>query len=78
MTLPYERTRAVVNTHDFLLELLDPKKTPRVPKAVRDQARHLLRHYPSEYEMDIISERESQHVLPYDMIPNQIFGKYWP
>lgn len=75
MTLPYERTSAVVNTHDFLLELLDPKKTPRVPKSIRTQAYHLLRHYPSEYEMDVISERESQHVLPYDMIPNQIFGK---
>jgi hypothetical protein len=74
MTLPYERTRAVVNTHDFLLELLDPKVTPRVPKAIRTQAYHLLRHYPSEYDMNTISERETQNS---DSPTSQIFGKDW-
>ena len=62
MTLPDERYRAVVQTQKFLLEILS---TPRVPKAIKDGARHCLRHYPSEYDMsktaqtspDIFAER---------------------
>ena len=62
MTLPDERYRAVMQTQRFLLRLLT---TPRVPKAVKDEARACLRHYPSEYDMsktaqtspDIFQER---------------------
>ena len=62
MTLPDERYRAVVQTQKFLIEILN---TPRVPKAIKDGARHCLRHYPSEYDMsktaqtspDIFAER---------------------
>ena len=54
MTVPIERTNAVIFTHNFLLSLLDPKATPRVPKSIRDDARRLLRHYPAEFEMDVI------------------------
>jgi hypothetical protein len=52
MTLPDERYRAVVQTQRFLLEILT---TPRVPKAIKDQARWCLRHYPSDYDMQIAS-----------------------
>jgi hypothetical protein len=38
MTIPFERNRAVVQTEKFLKELLDSKKTPRVPKQVRQKA----------------------------------------
>lgn len=48
MTLPDERYRAVVQTERFLKELLS---TPRVPRAVKDSARSLLRHYPSTWDM---------------------------
>ena len=48
MTLPDERYRAVVQTQRFLLRILT---TPRVPKAVKDEARAMLRHYPSDWEM---------------------------
>ena len=62
MTLPDERYRAVIQTEKFLQELLT---TPRIPKAVKDNARWCLRHYPSEYDMsktcqtspDIFQER---------------------
>ena len=54
MTLPDERYRAVINTEKFLQDLLDPKKTPRVPKDIRKQAYWCLRHYPSKYHMDIV------------------------
>jgi hypothetical protein len=46
MTVPAERTRALVYTHAFLRDLLDPAKTQRVPKDVRATAKWLLRHYP--------------------------------
>jgi len=48
MTLPDERYRAVMQTQRFLLRLLT---TPRVPKAVKDEARACLRHYPSDWDM---------------------------
>ena len=56
MTLPIERTQAVLRTEQFLKDLLDPKKTPRVPKDVREQAYSCLRHYPSRYNMEYITE----------------------
>ena len=52
MTLPVERKHAVKNTEQFLLSLCDTKQTPRVPKEIREQARRLLKHYPSEFDMD--------------------------
>jgi hypothetical protein len=51
MTLPIERTYAVRNTEQFLLDLCNSKKTPRVPAGVREQARRLLRHYPTKYDL---------------------------
>ena len=58
MTVPVERTRAVVSTEEFLKELLDCGKTPRVPKYIRQRASLLLRHYPTEFDMEMISRRE--------------------
>ena len=58
MTIPLERTRSVNNTRQFLMDLLDAKKTPRVPKSIRESARHCLRHYPTKFDMEIIAERE--------------------
>ena len=51
MTLPDERYRAVNNAREFLRSLLDPKKTPKVPKKVRKEAYWVLKHFPSEYDM---------------------------
>jgi hypothetical protein len=53
MTLPFERTRAVVQTKEFLQQLTDPSKTPRVPKQIRQQAHYLLRHYPCNHDLDM-------------------------
>lgn len=58
MTVPYERYNAVINTEKFLLDLIDSSKTPRVPKALRLRALSLLRHYPTQFEMDLISEKD--------------------
>ena len=51
MTLPDERYRAVVATRRFLLDLCNTQHTPRVPKLVRETARSMLRHYPSDWDM---------------------------
>ncbi len=48
MTLPYERTRAVIETREFLRLLLGNR---RVPASVRSEAKWLLRHYPSSNEV---------------------------
>ena len=52
MTLPDERYRAVVQTRRFLLDLCNSQHTPRVPKLIRDTARSMLRHYPSDWDMN--------------------------
>ena len=72
MTIPVERTNAVINTEQFLCDLLDPKKTPRVPKDIRQQASRLLRHYPSQQEMETIAAREDGES---QLVQMKIFGK---
>ena len=51
MTLPDERYRAVKWAAHFLSRLAGGD-IPRVPKAVRDEARSILRHYPTVWDMD--------------------------
>ena len=51
MTLPIERTNAVLNVERFLMDLLYPNKTPRVPSEVRKRASRLLKHYPRKFDM---------------------------
>lgn len=73
MTLPDERYRAVLQTRRFLLELLS---TPRVPKAVKDQARSCLRHYPDTWEMQQVAEA-LPHVFSERMEEvTRLFKKY--
>lgn len=74
MTVPRERTNAVIFTETFLKDLLDPKKTPRVPKAIRQRALGLLRHYPCQYHMEVIADREDG---VEETIKNKVFGKGW-
>jgi hypothetical protein len=66
MTLPDERYRAVVHTRLFLYELCNPEKTPRVPKSVRETASWLLRHYPSEWDMEYAA-KGAPHVFAKTM-----------
>ncbi|MES1264336.1 MAG: BPSL0761 family protein [Variovorax sp.] len=47
MTVPEERTEAVLRTRQFLLELADAKVTPRIPLRVRQRAISLLKHLPT-------------------------------
>ena len=63
MTVAFERTRAVNNARYFLQQLMDSRATPRVPLEIRRQARSLLKHYPTDWDMEQIAE-----------IPNPIFS----
>jgi hypothetical protein len=56
MTLPDERYRAVMQTARFLQALSHSSELKRIPLKVRQEARALLRHYPSEYDMKKVSQ----------------------
>jgi len=57
MTTPYERTRALLETKQFLYELRDPKLMPRVTAAVRKLAGKLLQHYPSYSDIELVHKK---------------------
>lgn len=57
MTLPYERTRAIIQTGAFLIEL---SKDKSLPDQQRQEARRLLRHYPSRKEVLMAGEMEEK------------------
>lgn len=57
MTLPNERYNAIKRTENFLKDLMDPKKTPRVPRDIRKQAYYCLRHYPGNYDLDVLATK---------------------
>jgi hypothetical protein len=51
----------------MLLDLLNPKITPKVPKYIRQRASSILRHYPDSHHFTKIVER-----LPEDFsVTNQ-------
>jgi hypothetical protein len=76
MTLPDERYRSVQWAASFLSRLAGGD-IPRVPKAVREEARSILRHYPGQWDLkrleaacpEVVQERmEPLHrmVVSYD------------
>lgn len=48
MTMPNERTRAVIQTGEFLLKL---SQDSSLPERIRRDAKFLLRHYPNPFQM---------------------------
>jgi hypothetical protein len=52
MTTADERFRALKQSKKLLEELCDPGKTPRVPGIIRERARGMLRHYPTDYDLE--------------------------
>ena len=55
MTLADERHRSLIETKKFLMELQSPRMTPRVPKIIRQRARSLLRHFPEDYHLHMMT-----------------------
>lgn len=52
MTTTDERFRALKQSKKLLEELCDPGKTPRVPGIIRERARGILKHYPTDYDLE--------------------------
>ena len=48
MTMPHERSRAVIQTEEFLHEL---SRDMSVPERLRRDAKFLLRHFPSRRDI---------------------------
>ena len=57
MTMPSERTRNALQAGACLKELAANKA---VPKAVREEAYRLLRHYPTVSDIEAIAEHEER------------------
>jgi hypothetical protein len=53
MTVPEERTRAMLKARDFLTALTRQSETPRVPRGVREEAKAILRHFPTTADIGI-------------------------
>ena len=51
MTLPHEEVNSLKAVRRFLYDLLDPSKTPRVPRAIRLRAHRLSKHYPMDFSI---------------------------
>jgi hypothetical protein len=58
MTLPDERYRAVMWAKRFLESVAyKPSVYPRVPKYLRREANSILRHFPSEWDLQQAAEK---------------------
>lgn len=74
MTLPNERTRAVIAAQEFLTRLVSPYNKngiKKIPRAVRDEALRVLRHFPRPYDLHAAAKAapdvfDEQTVLRYD------------
>ena len=75
MTLPDERYRAARWAESFLQRLAGGEY-PRTPKAVRDEARSILRHYPTQWDLQQL-EQAAPHVIQRQMEPvTRLFKQY--
>jgi uncharacterized protein (UPF0147 family) len=61
MTMPNERTRAVIQTREFLVEL---SRDSALPEKIRRDAKFLLRHFPSPSDMRQAGIIEESSVAP--------------
>lgn len=52
MTLPDEWFISMRKNRDFLFDLLNPEKTPKVPREIRKRASECLKHFPMVPEID--------------------------
>ncbi len=76
MTLPDERYRAIKWAETFLTNIASSSGYPRIPKHVRQEARSILRHYPSEWEMQQAADA-SPHLFQERMEPvTRLFAQY--
>lgn len=61
MTLPSERTRSVIQTEDFLKKIC---VNPEIPESIRNEAKYLLRHFPTADDIKTIGRLEEFLLKP--------------
>lgn len=61
MTMPHERSRAVVEARKFLVEI---SRDQSLPERLRRDAKFVLRHYPSESEV-LMAGRIEEEAQPF-------------
>ena len=64
MSIKSEKVKAIQIARDFMRDLLDPKKTPRIPRAVRKRAYWALRHYPPDFDILVREDMGGGFKLP--------------
>lgn len=62
MTMPDERYRAMLEGMRMIEDLLIPQMTPRVPSNIRERARSVMRHYPSQHDLELMA-KECPNIL---------------
>lgn len=69
MTLPDERYRAVAAARELLVEIANPAgRWKRIPKELKLHCIHVLRHYPTGYDMTVAA-RYAPDVFQMQMEP---------
>ena len=77
MTTRREEINALINTRNFLIDLMTPKKTPGVPKYIRDEARARFKHYPMMVSEFLAFCGPHDHDdTEEDPIPDVIYSRY--
>lgn len=78
MTMPNERTRAVIRAREFLTKLCSPYGGgyKRIPKDVREMARRVLRHFPHPGELGCAESFDESVVKEYyDALEFELAGR---
>jgi len=62
MTMPHERTRAVIATGEFLRQI---EQDVALSVSLREMANQLLRHYPTKTEVLVQGQIEATSLSPF-------------
>ena len=72
MTMPDERYRAMVECLKLIEDLVIPQVTPRVPTAIRERARWVMRHHPNAHELEQLARRSPDMLSTKDFNGKEI------
>lgn len=72
MTTPDERTGNLLQVGASLKE---PCEGKHLPEEIQEEARRLLRHYPTAFEVKMLAEVEMRSIGSHYLTPN--FDKNW-
>lgn len=76
MSLPFEQSRSLENTRQFLADLCNPGETKRVPKVLRRRAAFLLKHFPCSWDLPRIVD-DAFAMRQLESLEQARLGKFW-